>query len=351
MGCSHGTQAGYFGRSSHDEPPATPRSSKPTNAHTSHFKPIKKTLAGAAAEQKEVPPLLQVITPNGQHACAGEYVLSSEETANGCPVWKLEGGSRWLFCSACGLWLIGGPDVRAANFARTAGFIYAVAAHGGVTPDQLAGAWRLWDGSCFKEDTAVKVTAGQAKEDILSVPSFVADALGALARIMTVNTPDVPLNDQKAPSLPNLGILTRAAAAASPRGASARSSMTGQRSPRTPPSLLNVQLPEAQRACAGLYELVPGELANGMALWKCRESERWLYSSRSGKWMICGADVMATGFDRAAAFVYSDRHGGAHPDQMADTWHWWDGAAFQSGGGVCVSAVLRRGPAGRGARL
>merc|ERR1712079_339017 len=50
------------------------------------------------------------------------------------------------------------------------------------------------------------------------------------------------------------------------------------------PMCLTVNSPHGQVALSGDYDLVTGERANGMPLWKQRNGYNWLYSGMAGKW-------------------------------------------------------------------
>merc|ERR1712190_94116 len=92
-----------------------------------------------------------------------------------------------------------------------------------------------------------------------------------------------------------------------------------------PPELLMVQSPSCPRAYNGVYEICPGETANGHSLWKHQTAEYWLYSCRKGRWCIGGKDVAADRFDRESGFlVQTLPHRGAMPDAVECVWQRWD---------------------------
>ena len=60
---------------------------------------------------------------------------------NGFPLWRLEGGERWIFSGVdTKAWMVGGPEEVAANFACDTGFVTNGEEHNGLMPDKLA----LW---------------------------------------------------------------------------------------------------------------------------------------------------------------------------------------------------------------
>lgn len=76
--------------------------------------------------------------------------------------------------------------------------------------------------------------------------------------------------------------------------------------------------------CAGVYELVPGGMANGWPLWKMKGAEYWMYSCKDGCWGVGARDVRAKGFDCSAGFILSvEPHRGRMPQEVAK-WERWD---------------------------
>jgi len=303
-----------------------------------------------------LPSLLDVNSPNGQRMCAGKYTLS--EIANGQPVWKLDGRNRWFFRSE-GMWLIGGADVKAANFNHVAGFIYAMAAPGCIAPHEISGVWKWWDGRQFKDDDNITVKARLQREPHMtkqlpaSEPSFMQETFEVVVRLMPSRTPSVPIPARGDGS--EQGTTASKGAGAEPprrRGPRPVQPESPRRAAVSPevllhshkaivaPPMLRVVSPNRQSSCGGLYELARYEEANGHPLWKSVNSDRWLYSGRSGKWMIGGVDCKASDFTRSAGYLFSDTvHNGEMPDQMAGTWCWWDGQQFVQDAAVVVSAA------------
>uniref|UniRef100_A0A7S4QDQ3 Uncharacterized protein n=1 Tax=Alexandrium monilatum TaxID=311494 RepID=A0A7S4QDQ3_9DINO len=109
------------------------------------------------SKYKEPSKMLCVISPTGQRECAGTYLLVEGTTANGHPIWRQEGGERWLYSGTTGRWCIGGKDVQEDNFQRNSGFISQTAAHKGVMPDRMSGVWQRWAGEAFVKDCRIAV--------------------------------------------------------------------------------------------------------------------------------------------------------------------------------------------------
>mmetsp|Transcript_20358 Transcript_20358/g.64001 ORF Transcript_20358/g.64001 Transcript_20358/m.64001 type:complete len:665 (+) Transcript_20358:408-2402(+) len=106
------------------------------------------------------PPLvLQVVSPNEQAACSGEYTLCSGEEANGSPLWQKRDGGRWLYSGVDGKWYVGGPLSRRYDFQCASGFLCCGQVHGGRMPDSIAGAWEVGNGSSWRQDRDIVVTA------------------------------------------------------------------------------------------------------------------------------------------------------------------------------------------------
>lgn len=104
------------------------------------------------------PARLQMVSPNGQQKCAGEYVLAAGETANGQPLWKQMGGKFWLYSGTNGMWIIGGSGAKEKNFDCSRGVVYSDTLHGGLMPDRTGGSWLRLDGEAFREDPDITIS-------------------------------------------------------------------------------------------------------------------------------------------------------------------------------------------------
>lgn len=70
-------------------------------------------LSTTSPTSHEVPLALQLNMRVDDHNCAGVYRIIKGREVNGQPVWKLDGGDRWLFSSLdLQTWMIGGPERR-----------------------------------------------------------------------------------------------------------------------------------------------------------------------------------------------------------------------------------------------
>jgi len=106
---------------------------------------------------------------------------------------------------------------------------------------------------------------------------------------------------------------------------------------KEPAKTLCVISPSGQQACAGTYELLDGEMANGQPLWKQKGGQRWLYSGTSGRWCIGGQDVKEDDFQRAAGYISQTApHKGAMPDRTSSIWLRWDGEKFEKDSRITV---------------
>eukprot|EP00929_Paragymnodinium_shiwhaense_P089076 TRINITY_DN49329_c0_g2_i1.p1 TRINITY_DN49329_c0_g2~~TRINITY_DN49329_c0_g2_i1.p1 ORF type:complete len:1221 (-),score=359.10 TRINITY_DN49329_c0_g2_i1:127-3789(-) len=91
--------------------------------------------------------------------------------------------------------------------------------------------------------------------------------------------------------------------------------------PSVPQQLL-VSCPGAEAACGGTYGLLANESANGYPLWKCTESEHWLFSGPAGQWFIGDRFEKEDRFATNTGHVASHwAHGGVMPDKLA-AGHW-----------------------------
>mmetsp|Transcript_22169 Transcript_22169/g.61382 ORF Transcript_22169/g.61382 Transcript_22169/m.61382 type:complete len:1225 (-) Transcript_22169:123-3797(-) len=132
-------------------PPESPREGVSAN-----MLPRSPSSAGSS-EAPLGPQVLHVITPRGQHACAGDYELVPKMAPNGMPLWKQKGGDHWMYSGKARRWCIGGQDVIEHRFNTSAGWLYQVEDHGGHTPDKSPGGWMRWNGRDFEADDAIRV--------------------------------------------------------------------------------------------------------------------------------------------------------------------------------------------------
>lgn len=82
-------------------------------------------------------------------------------------------------------------------------------------------------------------------------------------------------------------------------------------------AVMYISITNGQSHCFGMYRLVPGELANGMPLYRQLGGERWLYSDNVGRWTIGGARARELNFQNSSGFVYCrEKHKGSLPDEV-----------------------------------
>lgn len=126
---------------------------------------------GSAVEQVETtPPLLFVVSPNGQQMCAGVFVLVSGISPNGLPLWRKaatdSGSCRWLYSSVNGNWNIGGHKAESKQFRCHAAHIFSDTRHHGAMPHHAPGTWWRLTGNGFHKDPAITVSTIKAANSV-----------------------------------------------------------------------------------------------------------------------------------------------------------------------------------------
>jgi len=346
----------------------------------------------AQPDEGKTPPVLCIHSPNQHRECSGEFELLSDKLANGQPIWKKRGAERWLYSGFDGRWYICGPSTKERNWDCASGYIYNSSFHKGALPHRLNGSWEWSGGLQWHRDAAILVALpgrkqkasrrsqlsgilgsrkssggaggklnimprldengsptvlGVAEEDLVKVPKSRACVTG-----VKLSKESTALSEDSRDSLPSTqdssshldmsdtnteGGFSTSSHATSRKGtppscsdtcSTATSSRRGFH--KEPPQLLCVISPNGQRECAGTYEFVFGESANGQPLWKLQGGERWLYSGTSGRWCIGGADVKREDFARTAGFISQTvQHKGATPDRTCSVWQRWNGTQFE----------------------
>eukprot|EP00933_Yihiella_yeosuensis_P018678 TRINITY_DN15257_c0_g1_i1.p1 TRINITY_DN15257_c0_g1~~TRINITY_DN15257_c0_g1_i1.p1 ORF type:complete len:561 (-),score=97.48 TRINITY_DN15257_c0_g1_i1:121-1731(-) len=112
----------------------------------------------AAISVSTKPTLINVVSPNGQQKCAGEYVLMAGERVRGQPVWKQRRGHHRL-CStqqACWMILQGHPKENVTENPSNVVLI-CKDLHHGMMPDK-GGPWSRLNGEKHVEDPDIQVT-------------------------------------------------------------------------------------------------------------------------------------------------------------------------------------------------
>ena len=86
----------------------------------------------------KTPATLSLRMRTDDHACAGIYRLIEGQLINEYPIWKLDGGERWLFSSLeLRAWMVGGPDEQAVRFACDDSYITSGVTHDGKMPNDV----------------------------------------------------------------------------------------------------------------------------------------------------------------------------------------------------------------------
>lgn len=118
-----------------------------------------------------------VVSPNGQQACGGRYMLVPNELPNGQPLWKKPGkdkkDDKFLYSSISGTWNMGGRKAEERRFCCDYAHITSEKAHGGAMPHQVKN-WQWTDGSRFYKDSGITVSAAPTDVDSESTAASVS---------------------------------------------------------------------------------------------------------------------------------------------------------------------------------
>lgn len=353
-------------------PPESPRSARESSAHR-----IGKRCSGSSSSALPRPKRwLFVSTPRGQQRYAGGYVLDKRVVANDMPVWRQQGGRKWLYSGPNGKWCFGESERGEANFSKNSGAIFAAEGHNGRTPE-AEGGWLRYDDATKEhvEDDLISITASGSwstlpTEVYLSALSYQrhyggrydlqADQFAngfpvwrqAGGKKWLFSGPDgrwtfcsEEVRIAKKFALPD-GLLYHPVAhgGAGPHelksdwraySDQARAFLpdagvsVGPEIPWDMPPRLYLASPLCQQPYAGEYALLEEVMANGMPVWRQRGGNRWLYSSPNGKWCFGAEDVRRKNFDHNGGHVYcATQHGGQNPEVVhAEGWRCFDGDA------------------------
>mmetsp|Transcript_84436 Transcript_84436/g.262141 ORF Transcript_84436/g.262141 Transcript_84436/m.262141 type:complete len:551 (+) Transcript_84436:118-1770(+) len=319
-----------------------------------------------------LPSTIYIVTPNGQHRCAGEYSLLPEETANGYPIWKQAGGSFWLYSGVNGMWIIGAIDAKEKDFKCQRGLIFSKVLHGGITPDKVSDVWLRLDGETFVEDAAISLTTklhppnslrivspnGQERcaGEYVLVPGEAANGQpvwrhkGARSYLYSGSTGSwiVGGHDAKEKSFdcsrgviysktPHGGIMPDKVDCVWLRLGGTKFHEDSAIMVSVKPSPLYVLSPNGQQRCAGEYVPVADKLVNGQPLWEHIGGKCWLYSGPNGMWIIGGGDAKERNFQCTRGVLYCKTvHSGLTPDHMVGTWMRLDGDIFREDAAISV---------------
>jgi len=104
------------------------------------------------------------------------------------------------------------------------------------------------------------------------------------------------------------------------------------------PFSLRIVSPNGQQRCAGEYQLVVGESANGLPLWRQKGGKCWLYSGSNGMWIVGSTDAKEQNFNCTRGVICSKvPHGGLLPDRVGCVWLRLSGDSFHEDSSITVS--------------
>lgn len=319
------------------------------------------------------PHSLRIVSPNGQERCAGEYVLVAGEAANGQPVWKQKSGRCWLYTGSTGAWIVGGNDAREKNFDCSRGVIYSKHPHGGRMPDKVGSVWLRLGGDKFTEDSAIMVSVKPSPLYVLS-PNGQQRCAGEYVPVADKLVNGQPLWEHIGGkcwlySGPN-GMWIIGGSDARERNfqctrgviycKTVHSGLTPDNmvgtwmrldgdafredaaiSVDTKPASVYVISPHGQQRCAGEYQL-KAESVNGQPAWKQRKGSHWLFSSRSGIWVIGTNDAKERKSDEMGCIHGEIPHKGQNPDKVSGFWMWLDGDTWREDPKIVITTAISK---------
>eukprot|EP00746_Dinoflagellata_sp_MGD_P085342 gnl/MRDRNA2_/MRDRNA2_33787_c0_seq1.p1 gnl/MRDRNA2_/MRDRNA2_33787_c0~~gnl/MRDRNA2_/MRDRNA2_33787_c0_seq1.p1 ORF type:complete len:953 (+),score=145.64 gnl/MRDRNA2_/MRDRNA2_33787_c0_seq1:58-2859(+) len=306
----------------------------------------------------DVPQTLHFALPNGPDDCAGRYNLVVDETANDQPVWRHKDGNFWLFSCIDGTWGIGGDDVRRQGWTDQSAYVYSTP-HEGEMPDKLGGTWTV-NLSTRVQDSSIGAFSDVSEDIHVALPGELKVVSGRYALCTGKSVNDQPLwkkvdgdywlyscldgtwgiggLDVKEKRFKcSAGFIY----SASHDGAMPDKLTSSWRRwcPKegkllkdsgiavfsAAPQALHVSIPSpGLEALRGEYELILGEAANGMPVWRKVGGDYWFFSCIDSSWGIGGTDVKEKKFKCSLSFIYSAVHNGSMPHKMEGSWNRWD---------------------------
>eukprot|EP00421_Protoceratium_reticulatum_P015833 CAMPEP_0168396706 /NCGR_PEP_ID=MMETSP0228-20121227/20689_1 /TAXON_ID=133427 /ORGANISM="Protoceratium reticulatum, Strain CCCM 535 (=CCMP 1889)" /LENGTH=553 /DNA_ID=CAMNT_0008410161 /DNA_START=56 /DNA_END=1717 /DNA_ORIENTATION=+ len=320
------------------------------------------------------PSALRIVCPNGQRRCAGEYVLHPGEVANGHPVWKQKGGRCWFYSGSNGTWIVGGSDAKEKDFQCSRGVIYSKRPHGGALPDKASSAWLRLDGSKFSEDSDIIVSAKPSPLYVRS-PHGQQRCAGEYVPVADKIVNGQPLWEHLGgkcwlySGTNGMWIIGGGDAAErsfqctrgvlyckTPHGGLTPDKMVGiwlrlegetfredaAISVSTEPVSLFVVSPLGQQRCAGEYMIRSGESVYGHSVWKQRKGQHWLYSTRTGTWVIGTSDAKDGKSGAQPTIQCVGPHKGSNPDKVGGAWKRMDGTSFCEDLKIMVTTVISK---------
>jgi len=307
-------------------------------------------------EDTTTPDVLYIKSPHRRKSCAGEYERVKGRRPNGHPLWMLRSGDRWLYSGRDQRWYIGGASAKAQDFNCSTGFICQAVPHCGSAPHEAFGPWQ-WGtvSSGWVEDPHIGVFVRQSDSLLAADRKYELEQRNEQDGSCSSTTASGPqvLSRLRMPRR-ELGRGTRVTCCLVTSMQSAPSEVSSENdlstdntsdlqtepvemSVQTPPQVLRVCSPNGRRECAGEYDLVLDEYANGLPLWKQRNGKHWLYSAISSRWCIGGPDVQEDNFARSAGYISQAAvHKGLMPDCVFQTWQRWDGTKSVKDAGITI---------------
>jgi len=109
------------------------------------------------------------------------------------------------------------------------------------------------------------------------------------------------------------------------------------------PVELHVESPNQQRACAGIYDLVPARRAHGRAVWHKRGdmTPRWLYTGNDGLWYIGGPLSEQRDFQCNSGYICHTSRDCSRPDLVDGPWLWGDSADWSPDPAIVVKPATK----------
>jgi len=314
----------------------------------------------------DVPQTLHVALPNGPAECSGKYIMAVEETANDLPVWRKQDGLFWLFSCVDGTWGISGDDVRQKGWTDEAAYAYS-GPHVGEMPSKLGGTWTRFSPSqnSWVQDASIGAFSNVSEEihvampgnsgteeGTVALPEDVKSCAGLYIIVMGQSANCQPLwkkvdgdywlyscqggkwsigksyEDPHAYifSSPHNGIMPDQLTTITWHGKDPSNDKKlidydGIAVFAAAPEVLQVAIPmPGLEQLVGEYELMLGEAANGMPVWRKVGGDFWFYSCIDSSWGIGGIDAKEKKFKCSLGFIYSGVHNGLMPHKVQGPW-------------------------------
>eukprot|EP00929_Paragymnodinium_shiwhaense_P013428 TRINITY_DN121282_c0_g1_i1.p1 TRINITY_DN121282_c0_g1~~TRINITY_DN121282_c0_g1_i1.p1 ORF type:complete len:1831 (-),score=362.40 TRINITY_DN121282_c0_g1_i1:394-5886(-) len=260
--------------------------------------------------QTLAPPLLFIAgvdTSDDGEQVDGVYELIVGEKPNGFPVWKMQGGSYWLFSGVTGQWFVAGKEAQKQDFQSDSGILASMTRHNGTLPHEVSrrdwvrssdGIWEDVEvllttdihGAALASGRRKAVRKGSLVWEVMDVDFAQLQELLAAAEVRQAarakdQTSDVVFWQQ-------LGAKWQAATRA---------------------HTVRLESPFLSQT-SGIYDLVPAAEANSFPLWKQRAGSHWIFSGLRGAWLVGDDDELLRKFQCDTGWIASvKRHHGQLP--------------------------------------